>query len=147
MHQLSTGWVAKSLLILFATSLLTACASMRDLGPQPVQSPNDDYGYRYLVLDNQMPVLLISDPDAPKAAASLDVMVGSGDNPPGRGGLAPSPPATLSRRRRRGLSRRPAAVPACQIVATGSKRCDRTRRTRPTCAIRSTPTFLARGRP
>ncbi|PLW81727.1 peptidase M16 [Kineobactrum sediminis] len=53
-----------------------------------MQSPNDDYAYRYLTLDNEMQVLLISDPDAPKAAASLDVLVGSGDNPPGRAGLA-----------------------------------------------------------
>ena len=88
MYLLPSGQGLKSLLILFATVLLAACATVNDPGPQPVQSPNDDYGYRYLLLDNQMPVLLISDPDAPKAAASLDVMVGSGDNPPGRGGLA-----------------------------------------------------------
>ncbi|MCB1679299.1 MAG: insulinase family protein [Halioglobus sp.] len=51
-------------------------------------SPNDDRQYRLLTLDNDMPVLLISDPGTPKAAAALDVMVGSGDNPPGRAGLA-----------------------------------------------------------
>jgi secreted Zn-dependent insulinase-like peptidase len=68
--------------------LLASCASVPQVGPQPVQSPNDDFAYRLLTLDNQMEVLLISDPDTPKAAASLDVMVGSGDNPPGRGGLA-----------------------------------------------------------
>ena len=55
---------------------------------QPIQSPNDDLEYRLLTLENELQVLLISDPDTPKAAASLDVMVGSGDNPPGRGGLA-----------------------------------------------------------
>ena len=55
---------------------------------EPVQSPNDDLQYRLLTLENDLQVLLISDPDTPKAAASLDVMVGSGDNPPGRGGLA-----------------------------------------------------------
>ena len=54
----------------------------------PTQSPNDDLQYRLLTLENDLQVLLISDPDTPKAAASLDVMVGSGDNPPGRGGLA-----------------------------------------------------------
>jgi secreted Zn-dependent insulinase-like peptidase len=53
-----------------------------------VQSPNDEREYRLLTLENQMQVLLISDPDTLKAAASLDVNVGSGDNPEGRGGLA-----------------------------------------------------------
>ncbi len=68
--------------------LLVACASVPDTAPQPVQSPNDDFAYRLLTLDNEMQVLLISDPDTTKAAASLDVLVGSGDNPPGWGGLA-----------------------------------------------------------
>ena len=67
---------------------LAACAVPPDSGISPVQSPNDEREYRLLTLDNEMQVLLISDPDTPKAAASLDVHVGSGDNPPGRGGLA-----------------------------------------------------------
>ena len=54
----------------------------------PVQSPSDDRQYRYLRLDNQLQVLLISDPDAVKAAAALDVYVGSAANPQDRGGLA-----------------------------------------------------------
>ncbi|MFN2286757.1 MAG: insulinase family protein [Chromatocurvus sp.] len=54
----------------------------------PVQSPNDDYAYRLVTLENGLHALLISDPDTRKAAASLDVMVGSGDNPPDREGLA-----------------------------------------------------------
>ncbi|TCO74919.1 insulinase family protein [Chromatocurvus halotolerans] len=54
----------------------------------PVQSPNDDYAYRLVTLDNGLQALLVSDPDTRKAAASLDVMVGSGDNPRGREGLA-----------------------------------------------------------
>ncbi|MEZ5501533.1 MAG: insulinase family protein [Halioglobus sp.] len=78
----------KALLCLFGVLLLASCATTRPLGVQPVKSPNDDYQYRLLTLDNQMEVLLISDPNTPKAAASLDVLVGSGDNPPGRGGLA-----------------------------------------------------------
>lgn len=68
--------------------VLVACATLPDAGMQPVQSPNDDYAYRLLTLDNELQVLLISDPGAPKAAAALDVLVGSGDNPPGREGLA-----------------------------------------------------------
>lgn len=68
--------------------VLVACASAPDRGVQPIQSPNDELQYRLLTLANQMQVLLISNPDSPKAAAALDIMVGSGDNPPGRGGLA-----------------------------------------------------------
>ena len=67
---------------------LAACAVPPGSGISPVQSPNDEREYRLLTLENQLQVLLISDPESPKAAAALDVMVGSGDNPPGRGGLA-----------------------------------------------------------
>ena len=69
-------------------ALLSACAHFPNAGLAPVQSPNDEREYRLLTLENQMQVLLISDPDTLKAAASLDVNVGSGDNPEGRGGLA-----------------------------------------------------------
>ncbi len=48
----------------------------------------DDRRYLYQVLDNQLQVLLISDPDADKAAASLDVNVGSYHDPIDREGLA-----------------------------------------------------------
>ena len=51
------------------------------------KSPNDDRDYAYFVLPNNMQVLLISDPDADKAAAALDVHVGSGSDPQGREGL------------------------------------------------------------
>ena len=78
----------RSLALFSVLALLAACASLPPAQPQPVKSPNDDYAYRYLTLPNQLEVLLISDPDAPKAAAALDVLVGSGDNPPGREGLA-----------------------------------------------------------
>lgn len=54
----------------------------------PVQSPNDDNRYRALTLDNGLEVLLISDPDTDKAAAALDVAVGSGDDPSDHAGLA-----------------------------------------------------------
>lgn len=55
---------------------------------EPVKSAADTFLYRYITLENNLSVLLISDPDSPKAAASLDVMVGSGENPIDRGGLA-----------------------------------------------------------
>ena len=78
----------KALAFLFSVLLLTSCVTTSSLGPQPSKSPNDDYTYRLLTLDNALEVLLISDPDAPKAAAALDILVGSGDNPRGRAGLA-----------------------------------------------------------
>ncbi len=78
----------QSLVVVTVALVLVACASTPDQGMHPVQSPNDELQYRLLTLDNQMQVLLISDPDTPKAAASLDIRVGSGENPRGRGGLA-----------------------------------------------------------
>jgi len=68
--------------------ILVACATVPDTGPEPVKSPNDSYQYRLVTLPNEMEVLLISDPTTVKAAASLNVAVGSSDNPQGRGGLA-----------------------------------------------------------
>lgn len=53
-----------------------------------VKSPSDAREFRYLQLSNGMKVLLVSDPDADKAAASLNVGVGSASDPPGRQGLA-----------------------------------------------------------
>lgn len=41
-----------------------------------VKSTNDKRDYRGLILNNQMKVLLISDPTTDKSAASLDVNVG-----------------------------------------------------------------------
>ena len=40
------------------------------------KSPNDKREYRGLILENQMKVLLISDPKTDKSAASLGVQVG-----------------------------------------------------------------------
>ncbi len=76
------------LLGLLIAFVFAACTTLPQTGEQPVKSPNDDYQYRLLTLPNEMQVLLISDPKTPKAAASLDIAVGSGDNPPDRGGLA-----------------------------------------------------------
>ncbi|WP_291830206.1 insulinase family protein [Marinobacter sp.] len=54
----------------------------------PTKSPNDPNEYRYLELDNGLRVILASDPDADKAAASMNVAVGSGDDPAEREGLS-----------------------------------------------------------
>ena len=53
-----------------------------------VKSPSDHRDYRYLELDNGLKALLVSDPSADTAAASLDVNVGSGSDPESREGLA-----------------------------------------------------------
>lgn len=71
-----------SVCLLFVLS----CLAQADIAP--IKSPNDNNHYRYLELDNRLRVLLVSDPSADKAAASLDVAVGSGDDPAGREGLA-----------------------------------------------------------
>lgn len=56
--------------------------------PELIVSPSDAYDYRYLELSNGMKTLLVSTPDAEKAAAAVSVEVGSGDDPKGREGLA-----------------------------------------------------------
>ena len=52
-----------------------------------IKSPNDSREYRHIKLKNQLDVLLISDPEAEKSAAALDVYVGSYQNPKSREGL------------------------------------------------------------
>ena len=52
------------------------------------KGPIDSREYHYFTLANQLRVLLISDPHTDKAAASLDVHVGSSDDPHDREGLA-----------------------------------------------------------
>ncbi|MBU2955082.1 insulinase family protein [Marinobacter sp. F3R08] len=54
----------------------------------PEKSPNDDNQYRFIELNNGLKVILVSDQDADKAAASMNVAVGSGDDPVEREGLA-----------------------------------------------------------
>lgn len=53
-----------------------------------IQSPADHRQYESFTLPNQMQVLVISDPKTDKAAASLNVQVGSMADPRGREGLA-----------------------------------------------------------
>ena len=59
-----------------------------DAGVTIKQSISDDRSFRYITLSNQLKVLLISDAEAERAAASLDVHVGSRDEPNGYEGLA-----------------------------------------------------------
>jgi secreted Zn-dependent insulinase-like peptidase len=72
--------MAWALLVLWA---FTAQASV-----EVIKSPHDPRSYETLVLDNGLKVVLVSDPTTDKAAASLDVNIGSGSDPEGREGLA-----------------------------------------------------------
>ena len=73
--------------LLLAALMLQSCNT--DTGPQPdptslsnvIASPNDQRQYRHVQLPNKLDVLLISDPETDKSAASLDVYVGSYQNP------------------------------------------------------------------
>ncbi len=71
------------------TFALQGCADLQEENKSPdiVTSPNDQREYRHIRLDNQLDILLISDPTTDKAAASLDVYIGSYQNPADRAGL------------------------------------------------------------
>ena len=83
-------------LVLASVGLLYGCSSVVSpdmtataAGTEPViKSANDQRQYRHIQLDNQLDVLLISDPKTDKAAASLDVHIGSYQNSADREGLA-----------------------------------------------------------
>ncbi|HLT13401.1 MAG TPA: insulinase family protein [Marinobacter sp.] len=74
------------LLLLVIGSLLLNANALASTSPS--KSPNDPNSYRYLELDNGLRVILASDPEADKAAASMNVSVGSGNDPADREGLA-----------------------------------------------------------
>ncbi len=67
------------------------CVALEPVKPQTIavtKSDKDKREYRYLVLENQLRVLIISDPATEKSAAALDVSVGANQNPRDREGLA-----------------------------------------------------------
>jgi insulysin len=70
--------------LLAGAYLLGASALAQDV----ITSPNDSRQYESFVLPNQLKVLVISDPDTDKAAAAMDVFVGSSSDPADRQGLA-----------------------------------------------------------
>ncbi|WP_136249296.1 insulinase family protein [Halomonas borealis] len=86
--------VAGALLPALATAPAAADATATDgTAPpttlaSPLASPTDQRDYRSLTLDNGLSVLLVSDPEADKAAASLNVDVGSAQDPDDLAGLA-----------------------------------------------------------
>lgn len=75
----------------FIVVFLTACSvgpTLNSDSPDVIKSDNDTRDYRYLVLPNQLRVLLVSDPNTERSAAALDVNVGSGQDPLQYQGLA-----------------------------------------------------------
>src|SRR5690554_4694752 len=74
------------LTLCFLTLFISGCASFQQ--ERVETSPNDPREYRHLFLDNKLEVLLISDPATDKAAAAMDVHVGSRDDPKEYQGLA-----------------------------------------------------------
>jgi len=79
------AWLAVAAALL---TVLTARADAVHDSVSPKVSPHDDRDYRALTLDNGLSVLLVSDPEADKAAASLNVDVGSAHDPKDLSGLA-----------------------------------------------------------
>jgi insulysin len=80
-------WLTLPWLTLLAVLLAAGCTAVPD-SPEIRQSPNDDRQYRFLTLANGLDVVLIEDPEADMAAASLSVYRGSHDDPDEREGMA-----------------------------------------------------------
>ena len=78
----------KSLVPLLLGVLLCACAATPQRSEAPVKGAQDTRDYRYLELPNRLRVMLVSDPATDKAAASMHVRAGSGNDPVSRQGLA-----------------------------------------------------------
>ncbi|KAF8049490.1 hypothetical protein N665_2199s0001 [Sinapis alba] len=63
-------------------------AAAADKGGEILKPRTDNREYRRIVLKNSLEVLLISDPETDKCAASMNVSVGSFSDPEGLDGLA-----------------------------------------------------------
>ncbi|WP_372741939.1 insulinase family protein [Neptunomonas sp.] len=81
-----TAFIARVKLTL--TLVLIFCSVSLSFAGNIIKSPNDSREYHSITLENNLRVLLISDPDTDKAAASLDISIGSAANPKDRAGLA-----------------------------------------------------------
>lgn len=84
----STRYSTFLLLVILAVATAAYRINMYSPTNNIVQSPNDQREYRSITLENGLQVILVSDSEADKAAASLAVNVGSGDDPSARQGLA-----------------------------------------------------------
>lgn len=94
-----TGRNTYLVLLISASLLLNACGSTDKAKSAPisshpetqseiVKSPMDSREYLSIVLDNQLEVMLVSDPSIEKSAAAVSVAVGSLQEPKEFGGLA-----------------------------------------------------------
>jgi len=80
---------SRVLLSFIGLFFLTACSLMPNQSKTDIiKSENDSRSYRSLTLPNQLEVIVISDPDTDKAAAALNVAIGSGNDPDDYPGLA-----------------------------------------------------------
>ena len=88
---LRLGGVACSVILIF-TGALTACepvgSDLAGAGGSVVSSPNDSRAYRLIALENDMEVMLVSDPAAEKSAAALSIGVGAASDPEDYPGMA-----------------------------------------------------------
>ena len=76
-----------ALLVLAAPTRAESIDEVAD-ATTPRISPNDERDYRVVTLENGLTALLVSDPEADKAAVSLNVSVGSAQDPEDLAGLA-----------------------------------------------------------
>ena len=79
-------FAAALVMLLAAAAARVAAVPVHDVEIE--RSPADTRDYRALLLDNGLEALLVSDPDTDKAAAALNVNVGSANDPDTRPGLA-----------------------------------------------------------
>jgi len=70
------------------TIVIAATAISPIVAGEVTKSPGDHRQYKALTLSNDLQVLLVSDDQAKKSAAALDINIGSGSNPKDRAGLA-----------------------------------------------------------
>ena len=80
-HRLHFNLLAVITILLLSLSLSTVASEI-------IKSPYDNRDYDAVTLSNGLRVILVSDPDADKAAASMDVGVGYFQDPKDRPGLA-----------------------------------------------------------
>lgn len=74
--------------ICFSTVTIAQAASTEVRQVDVIKAQSDDRDIKYYELPNGLKALLISDPSVEKSAASMDVWVGSSDDPMDRQGLA-----------------------------------------------------------
>lgn len=78
----------RSIFIFLLFLLLFSATSLKAATKEIEVSPSDTRLYRAVTLENELKVLLISDPDSSKAAASMNINVGSNGDPEPFPGLA-----------------------------------------------------------